>query len=71
VAAVVVDEAHYIKNPETRRGQAAATWCRRAPYVLFLTGTPMENRLSEFGNLVDYLQPASCAGWAGRRALPP
>jgi len=57
VAAVVIDEAHYIKNPQTRRAKAAATWCDRAPYALFLTGTPMENQISEFHNLVDYLQP--------------
>ncbi|MDB4872825.1 MAG: helicase [Gemmatimonadales bacterium] len=57
VGALVVDEAHYVKNPQTRRSQAVAGWCERTERVLFLTGTPMENRLEEFRNLVRYLQP--------------
>ncbi|WP_188195818.1 DEAD/DEAH box helicase [Nonomuraea sp. SYSU D8015] len=56
---LVVDEAHYAKNPETRRSKAVARWCGVAGRVLFMTGTPMENRVEEFRTLVDYLQP----GW--------
>jgi SNF2 family DNA or RNA helicase len=54
---LVVDEAHYVKNPDTQRSKALAAWTRRIERVLFLTGTPMENRVEEFRNLVDYLQP--------------
>ncbi|RAY12316.1 ATP-dependent helicase [Actinomadura craniellae] len=54
---LVVDEAHYVKNPTTRRSQAVAAWCARTDRVLFLTGTPMENRVEEFNNLVAHLQP--------------
>ena len=57
VAMLVVDEAHYVKNPDTQRSKALAAWTRRIERVLFLTGTPMENRVEEFRNLVDYLQP--------------
>jgi SNF2 family DNA or RNA helicase len=57
VAMLVVDEAHYVKNPDTRRSKALAAWTSRIERVLFLTGTPMENRVEEFRNLVDYLQP--------------
>ncbi|GIH92300.1 DEAD/DEAH box helicase [Planobispora siamensis] len=57
VAMVVVDEAHYVKNPQTRRSRAVAAWCGRVDRVLFLTGTPMENRVAEFRNLVDHLRP--------------
>ncbi|MGI8329312.1 DEAD/DEAH box helicase [Actinomadura scrupuli] len=57
VGALVVDEAHYVKNPKTRRSQAVAGWCERTERVLFLTGTPMENRLEEFRNLVRHLHP--------------
>ncbi|UPZ29169.1 DEAD/DEAH box helicase [Streptomyces sp. LRE541] len=56
-AALVVDEAHYVKNPETRRSRAVARWTNRCERVLFLTGTPMENRVEEFRTLVRYLQP--------------
>jgi superfamily II DNA or RNA helicase len=57
VEMLVVDEAHYIKNPATRRSRTVAGWCERVDRVLFLTGTPMENRVEEFRNLVGRLQP--------------
>lgn len=54
---LVVDEAHYVKNPGTRRSRAIARWTARTDHVLFLTGTPMENRVEEFRQLVHHLQP--------------
>jgi SNF2 family DNA or RNA helicase len=56
-ALLVVDEAHYIKNPRARRTMAARDFIRFADRTLFLTGTPMENRVEEFRTLVDHLQP--------------
>ncbi|MFD4548724.1 DEAD/DEAH box helicase [Streptomyces sp. NPDC058466] len=56
-ALLVVDEAHYVKNPEARRSKAVAAWTDRCDRVLFLTGTPMENRVEEFRSLVRYLRP--------------
>lgn len=57
VSMLVVDEAHYIKNPETARSKAMQVWTTRVQRVLFLTGTPMENRIEEFRVLIAYLQP--------------
>lgn len=57
VGMLVVDEAHYVKNPATRRSRAVAAWAERTAYVLFLTGTPMENRVEEFRSLVRHLRP--------------
>ncbi|MEU8796720.1 DEAD/DEAH box helicase [Spirillospora sp. NPDC048819] len=57
VTMFVVDEAHYAKNHETRRAKTVASWCRRVDRVLFLTGTPMENRVEEFRSLVAHLRP--------------
>ncbi|GAB2724734.1 DEAD/DEAH box helicase [Streptomyces bullii] len=54
---LVVDEAHYVKNAHTRRAGAVAAWAERCERVLFLTGTPMENRVAEFRNLVRVLRP--------------
>ncbi|GAA3677581.1 DEAD/DEAH box helicase [Nonomuraea antimicrobica] len=54
---LVVDEAHYVKNPRTRRAKAVARWSRHVGTVLFMTGTPMENHIEEFRSLVDHLQP--------------
>lgn len=78
---LVVDEAHYVKNPETRRSRAVSGWTRGTERVLFLTGTPMENRVEEFRSLVRHLQPelapsvSTLHGAAGshafRRAVAP
>lgn len=53
----IVDEAHYLKNPTAKRTQAVRSLLGSVDRALFLTGTPMENRLEEFRNLVSYLQP--------------
>ncbi|HEV2638849.1 MAG TPA: SNF2-related protein [Actinocrinis sp.] len=57
VEMMVVDEAHYVKNPDTMRSTAVRAWTDKVDRVLFLTGTPMENKVEEFRNLVGYLQP--------------
>jgi superfamily II DNA or RNA helicase len=57
VAMMVVDEAHYAKNPNALRTQAVSEWAARSRRVLFLTGTPMENRVDEFRVLVGHLRP--------------
>jgi SNF2-related domain len=54
---VVVDEAHYIKNPvalRTKRARRILDACDRA---ILLTGTPLENRIDEFRHLVGYIRP--------------
>jgi superfamily II DNA or RNA helicase len=56
---VVADEAHYVKNPAAKRSLALAAVAGPADRVLFMTGTPMENRKEEFKALVNYLQPGS------------
>ncbi|WP_392674138.1 DEAD/DEAH box helicase [Streptomyces sp. LN785] len=78
---LVVDEAHYVKNPATRRSRAVSGWAGHTERVLFLTGTPMENRVEEFRSLVRHLQPelapsiSTTRGVAGshafRRAVAP
>jgi len=55
LSAVVVDEAHYVKNPGAKRSRAVRSLIDQADHVLFLTGTPLENRLPEFESLVEYL----------------
>ncbi|MEV6284028.1 DEAD/DEAH box helicase [Kribbella sp. NPDC051770] len=58
-ALLIVDEAHYVKNPSTARSREVAEASALAQRVVFLTGTPMENRVEEFRTLVGYLQPAT------------
>ena len=57
LAMLVVDEAHYAKNPGALRTQAVSGWAARSRRVLFLTGTPMENKVAEFRVLVGHLRP--------------
>jgi superfamily II DNA or RNA helicase len=57
VALLVADEAHYLKNPAAKRTQATLRHISAVDRVLLLTGTPMENRLEEFRNLVGHVRP--------------
>ena len=54
---LVVDEAHFVKNPSTQRTQGVRLLAGRSDRVLFLTGTPMENKVEEFRALVAHLRP--------------
>ena len=47
---VVVDEAHWFRNPATRRYAQLARRCRRAT-VLLLSATPLHNRASDLAAL--------------------
>ena len=54
---LVVDEAHYVKNPQTKRTQSLLKIRKRTERVLFMTGTPLENRVDEMCFLVRCLDP--------------
>eukprot|EP00930_Biecheleria_cincta_P005041 TRINITY_DN10596_c0_g1_i1.p1 TRINITY_DN10596_c0_g1~~TRINITY_DN10596_c0_g1_i1.p1 ORF type:complete len:983 (-),score=258.61 TRINITY_DN10596_c0_g1_i1:183-3050(-) len=53
---VIVDEGHQIKNPSCQTGRAL----RRIDAVsrFLLTGTPLQNKLSDLWALMDFAQPA-------------
>lgn len=57
VSMIVVDEAHYIKNIEAQRTQNTKRLCQKAEYLLFMTGTALENRVDEMIALIKILQP--------------
>ncbi|EFH88979.1 DEAD/DEAH box helicase [Ktedonobacter racemifer] len=52
---IVLDEAQNIKNDEAKQTQAIKKLKSR--YRLALTGTPVENRLSELRSIVEFLNP--------------
>lgn len=54
---LVADEAHLVKNPETQRTRAVMSLAERSARALYMTGTPLENRVEDFTNLVEQLQP--------------
>lgn len=54
---LVVDEAHYVKNPKAERTQNLLYVRQRTDRVLFMTGTPIENNVEEMCFLIGCLQP--------------
>jgi len=58
---VVLDEAQNIKNPQAKQSQAVREL--KAGFRIALTGTPVENRLSELWSILDFLNP----GFLGTR----
>ncbi|MGQ9589462.1 MAG: DEAD/DEAH box helicase [Planctomycetota bacterium] len=52
---VVLDEAQAIKNPSSQQTRAAKSL--RSRHRLALTGTPVENRLSDLWSIFDFLNP--------------
>jgi SNF2 family DNA or RNA helicase len=67
-ALLVVDEAHYVKNPDAKRSKAVNRVAAESDRVLFLTGTPMENRIDEFRALIEHLRPEIAAGMGPEHA---
>ena len=57
IHALIVDEAHYVKNPDAKRSKSVYQLASLSEYVLFMSGTPLENRLEEMKQLISVLQP--------------
>lgn len=54
---LIVDEAHYVKNPEAQRTEAMMKLLAKTEGVLYMSGTPLVNRVDEMCFLVKCLQP--------------
>ena len=54
---LVVDEAHYIKNPEALRTENSLKFINNSERTAFLTGTVLENKVDEMIRLIRYLNP--------------
>ena len=68
---VVLDEAQNIKNSSAKQSQSIRSL--RASYRIALTGTPVENRLSELWSIMDFLNPSymySFNDFRARFAIP-
>ncbi len=68
---VVLDEAQYIKNPAAKQSQAVRSF--NAAKRVALTGTPVENRLTELWSIMDFLNPGylgSSGNFRNRFAVP-
>lgn len=68
---IVADEAQHIKNLHTRQSQAIRSI--PAAHRIALTGTPVENRLSDLHAIMDFANPGilgSAAAFQDRLAIP-
>ena len=54
---LVIDEAHYIKNPDARRTKYIHRLEDEAERILMMTGTPLENKVDEMCELIGFLRP--------------
>jgi SNF2 family DNA or RNA helicase len=59
---MVLDEAQYIKNHATKASKAVRSVAARHRFAL--TGTPIENRLSELWSIFDFLMPGILGSYA-------
>ena len=59
-AVVVIDEAQNIKNSDTEQTKAVKTL--KSPIRIALSGTPVENRLSEFWSIMDFVNKGYLGG---------
>ncbi len=55
--ALVVDEAHVVKNPDTQRTKAVLAVSKQTKRIVYMTGTPLENKVDEMCFLVECLRP--------------
>lgn len=60
---IILDEAQNIKNPDAKQSQVVRQL--KTQFRIALTGTPIENRLSELWSILDFLNP----GYLGNRAF--
>lgn len=58
---IVLDEAQNIKNPDAKQSKAVRNL--EADFKIALTGTPVENRLSELWSIMEFLNP----GYLGQK----
>lgn len=56
LAMLVIDEAHYIKNPNAKRTKHIRKLDNESERILLMTGTPLENRVEEMCNLMDFIR---------------
>lgn len=69
ISLLVVDEAHYIKNPNAKRSMNTKRISTFADRLLFMTGTALENNVEEMVNLIEMLNPAVASEVYGIRSL--
>ena len=58
---IIADEAHRLRNPEAEQHKVARELCGLADAVLFLSATPIQNRMQDLYHLLRLLSPRDFA----------
>ena len=56
---LIVDEAHFLKNPLARRTKLVCAWAKKAKRRVLMTGSPILNRPIELHPLLEMLAPGT------------
>ena len=67
---LVVDEAHYVKNPEANRSIYVQRQIASSERVVLMTGTPLENNAREFIHLIRLCDPSVAERLNARSTIP-
>jgi SNF2 family DNA or RNA helicase len=60
---LIVDEAHRLRNPDTLQHKVGSVLCRSANAIVFLTATPVQNKLEDLWNQLRLLSPDEFSEW--------
>lgn len=60
---VILDEAHYVSNPQSIRTKLVNSFCKKIDRVWLLTGTPMTNRPMNYFNLLQLIDSPVAQNW--------
>jgi len=60
---IIIDEAHFIKNSKAKRTKAFKRLSKTSPYLIALTGTPIDNRPIDIFNIVQAIDPSVFPNW--------
>jgi len=60
---LIVDEAHYLKNPKAKRTKLVSKFAKLADWRVLMTGSPILNRPIELHSLLDILDPGAWPFW--------
>jgi SWI/SNF-related matrix-associated actin-dependent regulator 1 of chromatin subfamily A len=60
---IIIDEAHYISNPQSNRTKLINSFVKNSEYLWLLTGTPMTNRPINYYNLLNLIESPVSQNW--------
>ncbi len=60
---IIIDEAHYISNPQAQRTKLINSFVKDVEYLWLLTGTPMTSRPINYYNLLNLIESPVAQNW--------